>query len=66
VFSPEIFDEIAVVPKSARGEYEVTSAIEQLIERGRPVRMFEMRGAWRDVGRPEDLRAAGDILRGEA
>jgi len=61
-FSPEIFDEIATVPRSPRGEYEITTAIEQLIEHGRPVRMFEMTGAWRDVGRPEDLAVADEIL----
>ena len=63
-FRPEIFDEIARSPKSPRGEYEITTAIQQLIEhgqlieKGRPVRMFEMTGAWRDVGRPEDLAEA--------
>jgi NDP-sugar pyrophosphorylase family protein len=61
-FSPEIFDEIARAPKSERGEYEITTAIEQLMERGRPVRMFEMTGAWRDVGRPEDLEEAGRMV----
>lgn len=61
-FRPEIFDEIATAPKSARGEYEITTAIEQLIEHGRPVRMFEMTGAWRDVGRPEDLAAADQMV----
>jgi len=30
------------------------------------VRMFEMQGAWRDVGRPEDLAAApGELLASE-
>jgi NDP-sugar pyrophosphorylase family protein len=61
-FRPEIFDEIARAPKSPRGEYEITTAIEQLIEKGRPVRMFEMSGAWRDVGRPEDLAEANRIV----
>ena len=36
--------------------------MEQLLARGRLVRMFEMRGAWRDVGRPEDLEAAPEDL----
>jgi dTDP-glucose pyrophosphorylase len=63
-FRPEIFDEIARAPKSARGEYEITTAIEQLIEKGRPVRMFEITGAWRDVGRPEDLAEADRIVPG--
>jgi UDP-N-acetylglucosamine diphosphorylase / glucose-1-phosphate thymidylyltransferase / UDP-N-acetylgalactosamine diphosphorylase / glucosamine-1-phosphate N-acetyltransferase / galactosamine-1-phosphate N-acetyltransferase len=61
-FRPEIFKEIATAPKSQRGEYEITTAIEQLVERGRPVRMFEMTGAWRDVGRPEDLAEADKIV----
>ncbi|MES1257436.1 MAG: nucleotidyltransferase family protein [Acidobacteriota bacterium] len=61
-FAAEIFEEIDHVPKSARGEYEITTAIEQLLERGRPVRLFDMQGAWRDVGRPEDLASAAADL----
>lgn len=61
-FGPVVFEEIERVPKSPRGEYEITSAVEQMIEGGRPVRMFEMRGAWRDVGRPEDLDAAVGVI----
>jgi dTDP-glucose pyrophosphorylase len=57
-FSPVIFDEIDTVKKSARGEYEITSAIQQLIDRAQPVRLYELHGAWRDVGRPEDLAQA--------
>lgn len=57
VFAPVIFDEIATAPKSVRGEYEITTAIEQLISHGRRVQLFDMRGYWRDVGRPEDLAA---------
>jgi dTDP-glucose pyrophosphorylase len=61
-FSPVIFDEIDAVPKSPRGEYEITTAIQQLIEHHRPVRLYDMQGAWRDVGRPEDLTRAGEDL----
>jgi UDP-N-acetylglucosamine diphosphorylase / glucose-1-phosphate thymidylyltransferase / UDP-N-acetylgalactosamine diphosphorylase / glucosamine-1-phosphate N-acetyltransferase / galactosamine-1-phosphate N-acetyltransferase len=57
-FSPVIFEEIDTVGKSPRGEYEITSAIQQLIGHGQPVRLFEIEGAWRDVGRPEDLAQA--------
>jgi UDP-N-acetylglucosamine diphosphorylase / glucose-1-phosphate thymidylyltransferase / UDP-N-acetylgalactosamine diphosphorylase / glucosamine-1-phosphate N-acetyltransferase / galactosamine-1-phosphate N-acetyltransferase len=62
-FAPEMFDEMAAVPKSERGEYEITAAIARAIEHGRAVRMFEMRGAWRDVGRPDDLNQAAAVLR---
>ena len=61
-FAPAIFEEIDRIPKSARGEYEITTAIEQLIEHRRMVCMFDMQGAWRDVGRPEDLAFAARDL----
>jgi dTDP-glucose pyrophosphorylase len=61
-FSTLVFDEIDTVPKSPRGEYEITTAIQQLIEHQRPVRLYDMQGAWRDVGRPEDLTQAGEDL----
>jgi dTDP-glucose pyrophosphorylase len=57
-FAPVVFEEIDKLEKSPRGEYEITSAVEQMIGRGLAVRIFEMLGAWRDVGRPEDLEAA--------
>ncbi len=59
---PRIFREIETIPRSSRGEYEITAAIEQLIAKRQLVRMFEMQGAWLDVGRPEDLAAAPDDL----
>ncbi|HEY3839026.1 MAG TPA: nucleotidyltransferase family protein [Bryobacteraceae bacterium] len=54
-FRPPVFDEIDRVPLSARGEYELPSAIEQMIDAGRKVRAVEIKGTWRDIGRPEDL-----------
>jgi len=54
-FRPSVFDEIDRVPLSVRGEYEITSAFEQMIEAGRKLRAVEIMGAWRDIGRPEDL-----------
>lgn len=55
-FAPVVFNEIERVKKSSRGEYEITSAIEQLIDGGQTVCLYEMKGAWKDVGRPEDLK----------
>lgn len=60
-FRPRVFEEIDRVPLSARGEYELTSAIEQMVEGGRKLRAVEIRGTWRDIGRPEDLQAAGQF-----
>jgi NDP-sugar pyrophosphorylase family protein len=55
-----LFVELARVPKSTRGEFELTSGISQLIERGRLLRIFPVTGQWRDIGRPEDLEAVRD------
>lgn len=56
-FRASVFDELAQVTLSSRGEYELTSAVEKLVERG-GVRMHALTGVWRDIGRPEDLEAA--------
>jgi NDP-sugar pyrophosphorylase family protein len=56
-FRARVFDELDQVPLSARGEYELTSAIEQMIAAGRKLRAIEIKGTWRDIGRPEDLAA---------
>jgi NDP-sugar pyrophosphorylase family protein len=61
-FRDEIFAELERVPRSSRGEYELTSAIVQLLDRGRPVLVHPLTGFWRDVGRPEDLVEAARIL----
>ena len=55
-----LFEELERVPKSSRGEYELTSAISQLIVSGKLLRIFPIEGQWRDIGRPEDLEAAGN------
>ncbi|MDQ6759047.1 MAG: sugar phosphate nucleotidyltransferase [Acidobacteriota bacterium] len=65
-FTPAIFDELEKVAPSARGEYEVASAIENQIDAGVRVEMYEIQGAWCDVGRPEDLAAAASILASSA
>jgi NDP-sugar pyrophosphorylase family protein len=58
---PSLFSELAKTPRSPRGEFELTSAIAQLIENGKRLRLFPIAGDWRDIGRPEDLAAFGDF-----
>lgn len=58
VFSPNIFAELARVPLSERGEYELTSAITQSIDAGSMLRLFALEGTWLDVGRPGDIATA--------
>lgn len=61
-FRPEIFNELERVPLSPRGEYEITSAIQQLITSGKRVLLHALAGAWRDVGRPSDLDEAERLV----
>lgn len=53
-----IFDYLARLTPSVRGELELPAAIAQMIADGRVVRAVDMRGFWSDVGTPEDLEAA--------
>jgi NDP-sugar pyrophosphorylase family protein len=62
VFRPSIYGELAGVPKSPRGEYELTSGVEQLLAGGARIRLYGVAGAWRDIGRPEDLAAAQEMV----
>src|SRR5260221_29096 len=56
-FRPSIFDELQRAPKSPRGEYELTSAVAQLLESGKRLDLFPIEGQWRYIGRPADLEA---------
>ncbi len=56
-FRASVFGDIDRVPLSPRGEYEITSAVESLVARGK-VLLHPLTGIWRDIGRPEDLAAA--------
>jgi len=59
---PSLFSELERTPRSPRGEFELTSAIAQLIGSGKLLRLFPIAGAWRDIGRPEDLAALQDLI----
>jgi len=61
-FRPSIFDHLAAVERSRRGEYELTSAVAALVAAGAPVRHYAIAGWWRDIGRPEDLVEAERVL----
>lgn len=60
-FSPAIFEAIRVTPPSARGEYEITDAIQTLIDQGEAVRGYQVQGFWEDAGRPVELLKANRL-----
>ena len=54
-FRSSIFDYVAKLERSARGEFELTDAIRNLALSGNKVRAFELQGNWADVRDPEIL-----------
>ncbi len=54
-FRPSIFDFVARLERSPRGEYELTDAIRNMAFEGRKVQVLELAGAWADVRDPEIL-----------
>jgi dTDP-glucose pyrophosphorylase len=54
-FRPGIFDFIAKLKPSPRGEYELTDAVRDLAHSGKKVQALELTGEWADVRDPEVL-----------
>lgn len=65
-FSPAVFDVIADLEPSWRGEYEITDAIQGMINRGYSVDSHVVEGWWKDTGRPEDVLEANVLVLDEA
>jgi len=57
---PVAFSYLERLQPSARGEYEITTIFEMMLNDNVEVRISPMEGLWRDVGRPEDLAALND------
>lgn len=55
VFSPVIFNMIKGLKPSKRGEYELTDAIQGLIDKGYLVKASKIKGWRQDIGFPKDL-----------
>jgi glucose-1-phosphate thymidylyltransferase len=62
LFRPNIFEAIAQIKPSARGELEITDAIAKLIELGHKVRFERVTSWWLDTGKKDDLLLANDTV----
>ena len=62
LFDRSIFEACETLEPSWRGEYEITEAIQWLLDNGRNVRAEMVTGYWKDTGRPEDLLGANRIM----
>lgn len=56
-FRPILFQYLDRLQPSPRNEYELTSAVELMLQDSLELRISPIEGDWRDVGRPEDLLA---------
>jgi glucose-1-phosphate thymidylyltransferase len=62
MFGPSIFEAAHAIEPSARGELEITDAIDRLIENGRRVEPHIVRGWWKDTGKLEDMLEANRLV----
>ena len=62
LFDDSILQAAATLEPSRRGEYEITEAIQWLIDHGKTVRAEMVNGWWKDTGRPADLLEANRVM----
>ncbi len=62
MFAAGIHDAARAIEPSARGELEITDAIQYLVDAGRRVEPHIVQGWWKDTGRLEDMLEANRLV----
>ncbi|TMD43639.1 MAG: glucose-1-phosphate thymidylyltransferase [Chloroflexi bacterium] len=62
LFTPKIFEAVRAIRPSARGELEITDAIQWLLDHDAKVEPHIVHGWWKDTGRLEDMLEANRIV----
>jgi glucose-1-phosphate thymidylyltransferase len=62
MFDATVFKAVKAITPSARGELEITDAIQWLIDQGYLVRPHIIEGWWKDTGKLEDMLEANRII----
>jgi glucose-1-phosphate thymidylyltransferase len=62
MFTPAVHEAARAIEPSARGELEITDAIQHLLDAGLRVEPHIVRGWWKDTGRLEDMLEANRLI----
>src|SRR5438270_9974530 len=62
MFTPAVHDAARAISPSARGELEITDAIQQLVDSGLRVEPHVVEGWWKDTGRLDDMLEANRLI----
>lgn len=65
LFRRSIFDAIGNIEPSARGELEITDAIQYLVKMGQSVSPYVLQGWWIDAGKPDAIIQANQLVMGD-
>lgn len=62
LFDATVAEAVGAIQPSARGELEITDAIQYMVDSGRTVRPSLVTGWWKDTGKKEDLLHANELV----
>jgi glucose-1-phosphate thymidylyltransferase len=62
LFTPAVFASVRAITPSARGELEITDAIQHMIDRGLRVEPHTVTGWWKDTGKLDDMLEANRLI----
>ena len=62
LFTPAVFASVKAITPSARGELEITDAIQHMIDRGLRVEPHIVTGWWKDTGKLDDMLEANRLI----
>ena len=62
LFTARVFDSVKAIRPSARGELEITDAIQHMVDRGLDVEPHIVTGWWKDTGKLDDMLEANRLI----